>query len=143
LRRRGADPLRRALRAGLAGWLALAPAPPVAAHALDPTRAAAEIAAGPVAAELGVVAARPHPGLPRLLHIEVDERWRAAAAERRLRAAETWRALWRESTPGGLIAVTGADGASLVGFDATGRAALAPPAGVLDGPSRDRGPSPR
>jgi hypothetical protein len=120
-------------------WLALALAPPVRAHTSTPEHAAAEIATGPLAAELGVTSAQPHPGLPRLLHIEVDARWGAAPAERRLRAAAEWRALWRESTPGGLIAVTDASGASLVGFDAQGRPNLTAPTRTLDARPRDRG----
>jgi hypothetical protein len=142
LRTRTADRRRGALRAGLAVWLALGPAALAAAHRTMPAGAAAEIAAGALAEELGVVAAHPHPGLPRLLEIEVDERWHAAAAERRLRAAEAWRALWRAATPGGLIAVTDGGGASLVGFDAEGRPALAKPA-ELDAQPSDRRPSPR
>jgi hypothetical protein len=137
------DRRRSAVRAALvtAGLLVLAAGLPAAAHEPTPLEAAAELARGPLAAELGVVAARPHPGLPRLLHVEVDERWHGAAPERRLRAAGAWRALWRESTAGGLVVVTDAHGLSLVGFDAQGRPTLAGATRALDAGSADRGPS--
>jgi hypothetical protein len=130
----------RLLRAALAAALALAPAARSAAHALDPAHAAAEIAAGPAAAELGVLSARPLSALPRLLHVTVDARWDAAAPERRVRAAERWRALWRAATPGGTIAVTDVAGRSRVAFDAAGRAALAAPATGRAGPAGSTSP---
>jgi hypothetical protein len=102
---------------------------PALAHRVEPGDAIASIRSGSDGRALGVVGARAQPSLPRLLVIEVDARWDAADPERRRRAAESWRALWRESTPRGLVAVIDARGASRVGFDADGHASLhrAPP----------------
>jgi hypothetical protein len=119
---------RAGIAAAVTALLALsAPAP---AHRVDPAQAIASIRNGSEGRALGVVGARAQAGLPRLLVIEVDERWDAADPDRRRRAAEAWRALWRESTPQGLVAILDASGASRVGFDADGHAALhrgAPP----------------
>jgi hypothetical protein len=65
------------------------------------------------------------PDLPRLLVVRVDRRWSEVEPARRARAAEQWRRLWRESTAQGVLAIVDSKGeATLVSFDAHGRALL-------------------
>jgi hypothetical protein len=99
---------------------------PAGAHRVDPEQVMASIRSAPEHSGLGVIDVHTHPGVPRLLVIEVDERWLGVDPERRRRAAEAWRGLWRESTPQGVLAVTDSSGTSLVGFDGEGHATLHP-----------------
>jgi hypothetical protein len=48
--------------------------------------------------------------------------------EQRIKAAEQWHHLWRDSTPGGIVAILdAASDAPLVNFDAEGHATLKKP----------------
>ncbi len=66
--------------------------------------------------------------LPRLLVVQVGPGWALAAPDLRREAAEEWRRLWRAAQPAGVLAVTDAEGRSLVSFDLRGRASLHGPA---------------
>lgn len=115
---------RRPLRAALALALALAAGGAARAHRVAPEEVVALLGGADARERLGVDGAARDPRLPRLLVVRVGPRWEALDPELRREAAEAWRELWRHAVPDGVLAVADADGRSLVGFDAAGRARL-------------------
>jgi hypothetical protein len=112
--------MRAAAAACAAALLLAAAAAP--AHQVTPEQVEAGIAAQPLAGAFDVVGAARDARLARLLVVRVGPGWSAVAAAERERAAEAWRALWREAAPTGVLAIVDASGRSLVDFDVNGRA---------------------
>ncbi|HEX2484244.1 MAG TPA: hypothetical protein VHQ66_03015 [Myxococcota bacterium] len=117
----------RRLAVALAAAVVLLGGPPAAAHRVAPEEVMGQITEPASRARLGVVGAERDPRLPRLLIVRVGERWLTLDAALRRETAETWRERWRHVVAGGVVAVTDAEGRSLVSFDAAGRAQLREP----------------
>jgi hypothetical protein len=111
----------------LAAAVALLAGAPAGAHWVAPEDVIAQITEPASRARLDVLAAERDPRLPRLLVVRVGERWSALGAALRRETAESWRERWRHVVAGGVVAVTDAEGHSLVSFDAAGRAQLREP----------------
>jgi hypothetical protein len=116
---------RRAAFAAL--LLALLPAAGARAHRPAPEEVVARLREPALRYVFDVREVAPDPRLPRLLVVRVGPGWATAAPALRREAAEAWRGLWRAARPSGVLAVTDADGRSLVSFDALGRARLRSP----------------
>ena len=120
----------RSGRRARATWLAVVTAlavlaPSAWAHSVKPEQVIASLRAPSLRESLGVVAVERSGGLPRLLVIAVDARWRQAAPQARRAAAEDWYQRWRRSAPQGIVAIVDAASRdSLVSFDGNGRASL-------------------
>jgi hypothetical protein len=100
-----------------------------AAHWIEPADVVARLNAPELRARFDIVSVAPDPKLPRLVLIRVGPKWHDVPGDQRISAAEQWQHLWRDSTPGGIIAILDATSdASLVNFDAQGHATLRQPA---------------
>jgi len=105
-----------------AGWLAAGT--PAAAHWVLPEEVVARLADPANRAAFDVLGAAQDPRLSRLLVVQVGPRWQALDPALRRETAEAWQHLWRDATYAGVLAITDAEGRSLVSFDAAGRAQL-------------------
>ena len=117
--------MRRGGRGALllaAAWLAAGT--PAAGHWVEPEEVVARLADPANRAAFGVLGAERDPRLSRLLVVRVGARWQALDPALRKEAAEEWHHLWRDATHAGVLAITDAEGRSLVSFDAHGRAQL-------------------
>ena len=95
-----------------------------AAHTLSADDVIAEIG-GPAGREIGVASVARAARVPRVLVVKMGRRWAEVPAARRVEAVEGWLAHWREAVAQGVLGVIDeATGATLVNFDARGRARL-------------------
>jgi hypothetical protein len=105
--------------------LAAAAAP---AHWVQPADVVARLQSPELRSRFGIVSVEPNPKLPRLVLIRVGPKWHEVPVAQRIGAAEQWQHLWRDSTPGGVVAILeAASDAPLVNFDAEGHATLKEP----------------
>jgi hypothetical protein len=105
-----------------AAWWAAAT--PAVAHWVLPEEVVAGLADPANRAAFDVLDASQDPRLSRLLVVRVGPRWQALDPALRRETAEAWQLLWRDATALGVLAITDAEGRSLVSFDAAGRAQL-------------------
>jgi hypothetical protein len=99
-----------------------------AAHGVQPADVVAQLQSAELRARFDIVGVAPNPKLPRLVLIRVGPKWHEVPEEQRIKAAEQWHHLWRDSTPGGIVAILDAvSDAPLVNFDAEGHATLKKP----------------
>jgi hypothetical protein len=99
-----------------------------AAHWVKPEDVIARLQAPELRARFDIVSVAPNAKLPRLVLIRVGPKWHEVPEDQRTSAAEQWQHLWRDSTPGGVIAILDATSdAPLVNFDAQGHATLKEP----------------
>jgi len=104
-----------------------------AAHRVRPADVIARLQSPEVRARYDIVSVTPSPKLSRLVLIRVGPKWHDVPADQRIDAAERWQHLWRDSTPGGIVAILdAANDAPLVNFDADGHATLKEPAASGD-----------
>jgi len=90
------------------------------AHFVTADEAVVAIKASALGAKLDLVSVAPHEELPRMLVVRVREGWSKPPAELKVKLAAEWRALWREATDQGLVAIVDEAGHSLVSFDGNG-----------------------
>jgi hypothetical protein len=113
------------LRSGVvlaALWLAAGT--PAAAHWVEPEDVVARLAAPENRTAFDVLGAAQDPRLSRLLVVRVGPRWQTLDPALRRETAEAWSQLWRDAIRAGVLAITDAQGRSLVSFDVHGRAQL-------------------
>jgi len=103
-------------------WLAAGT--PAAAHWVEPEDVVARLADPANRTAFDVLGAARDPRLSRLLVVRVGPRWQALDPALRRETAEEWNHLWRDATRAGVLAITDAEGRSLVSFDLHGRAQL-------------------
>jgi len=100
---------------------------PVRAHTLSVSDVVAEID-GADGRVIGVVSVARDAREARVLVVKMGPAWASASPQRRIAVVETWLAHWREAVAHGVLGVIDdATGATLVNFDARGRARLTPP----------------
>jgi hypothetical protein len=118
---------RRRVLAALAVVVLTTAAHAARAHRLSAEDVLARLRSPAARETYGIVAAERHPGLPRMLLVRVDERWRALPAERRRQAAEDWLRGWRHAVAQGVVSIVDAvSGRAVVNFDGHGNALLNP-----------------
>jgi hypothetical protein len=99
-----------------------------AAHHATPPEVVARLNGTEMRTEYGIASAAIATDLPRMLVVRVGPTWFQVDAVRRVTAAESWYALWRDAVPGGVLAVVDAAEQPVVNFDSAGRARLHDPA---------------
>jgi hypothetical protein len=99
-----------------------------AAHSVRPEDVVARLQSPELRARFDILSVAPNPKLPRLVLIRVGPKWHDVPNGDRIHAAEQWQHLWRDSMPGGIVAILdAASDAPLVNFDAEGHARLKAP----------------
>lgn len=112
------------LSAVIASALVVGAATGAVAHFITADEAVAAIKKGALGAGLELLSVAPHNELPRMLVVRVGADWPQHGPALRLRLAAEWRALWREATNQGLVAIVDEAGTSLVSFDGNGAVQL-------------------
>lgn len=115
--------MRGVVRAALAGAIQLGAAIAAQAHTVSPSDVLAVLNSPKAREEAGVVRAREDG--PRLLVVEVGERWYRLPETERRRLAKSWLGLWRHAVPGGVVSVLDAgSGSPAVRYRAGGQIEL-------------------
>lgn len=95
------------------------------AHSLSAAQVMARLRAADMVEAFDVVSVERKADLERLLLVRVGPGWQRADPALRREVAQKWLHMWKAATANGIVAVLDADSeASLVGFDAQGRATL-------------------
>jgi hypothetical protein len=94
------------------------------AHTVSADEVVAQLRAPALREAYGIVDVHRLDGLPRLLLVQVGERWRDVPAEQRRAAAEEWAVTWQHAVPQGIVSVVDGEGDAVVNFDALGGARL-------------------
>ena len=103
----------------------LCPVLPAYGHRLPPEAVVERLRSAAEREHFGITSVEQSAELPRLLVIRVGLTWDALPPSERAGASERWLQAWRHVMDHGIVAIIDADsGASLVGFDAAGRATL-------------------
>lgn len=114
------------LAAVLGALLALGAVAGVAhAHTVTADEVVARLDGAAMRTAFDVVSAQRLDGLPRLLIVRVGPGWRDVPAEKRRAVAEEWAKAWQHAVAQGVLSIVdAANGATVVNFDALGRAHL-------------------
>jgi hypothetical protein len=98
------------------------------AHSVQPRDVLAKLQSPGLRARFDIVSVAPDAKLARLVLIRVGPKWHDVPVDQRINAAEQWQHLWRDSMPGGIVAIIdAARDTPLVNFDTAGHATLKKP----------------
>lgn len=95
-----------------------------AAHHATPQEVVARLNGTEMRTEYGIASAAIAEDLLRMLVVRVGPAWFQIDPVRRVGAAESWYALWRDAVPDGVLAIVDAAERPVVNFDSAGRARL-------------------